>query len=245
MINGFTLKVVAITGMTCNHVANVFAAQLPQPLLLALFSLGGVTFPIMAFLLVEGFTHTSNLQKYAARLAVFACVAQVPYSLLWGAVPNVLFTLLVGLGLLWLYDHAHKGIFWLATLLVVVLTNSFDWGSIGPLMVVLFYLLRESGKVPSIIGPMGVAYLGIGLPALAEVPGLAITGDMSYLPSNTIADAGHASLVWGNVGYAGIGFTGACILLGLYNGKRGPSMKWFFYAYYPAHLLLIWLITLV
>ena len=59
MINGFTLKVVAIIGMTCNHVANVFAAQLPQPLLLALFSLGGVTFPIMAFLLVEGFTPVS------------------------------------------------------------------------------------------------------------------------------------------------------------------------------------------
>ena len=28
----------------------------------------------------------------------------------------------------------------------------------------------------------------------------------------------------------------------LYNGKRGRGLKWLFYAFYPGHLLLIWLI---
>ena len=127
-INGFALKLTAIIAMTCNHVANVFATQLPGPLLLALYSLGGLTFPIMAFLLVEGFCHTSNLRKYALRLFLFALVSQIPYSLLWGAVPNVLFTLLAGLAVLWVRKKLGDGIPSIAALLAAIaLTISFDW----------------------------------------------------------------------------------------------------------------------
>jgi hypothetical protein len=31
----------------------------------------------------------------------------------------------------------------------------------------------------------------------------------------------------------------ACVLLFAYNGKRGPSMRWFFYLFYPLHLLIL------
>ena len=34
----------------------------------------------------------------------------------------------------------------------------------------------------------------------------------------------------------------ACMLLGLYNGQRGRGGKWLFYVFYPAHLLLLWLV---
>ena len=37
--------------------------------------------PIYAFLLVEGFTHTSNFKNYVLRMAALAVVAEIPYNL--------------------------------------------------------------------------------------------------------------------------------------------------------------------
>ena len=52
-VTAFVLKVAAIVGMTCNHVANVFGSELPGGAMVALYSLGGLTFPIMAYLLCD------------------------------------------------------------------------------------------------------------------------------------------------------------------------------------------------
>lgn len=104
-VTAFALKVAAIVGMTCNHIANVFGSELPGGAMVVLYSLGGLTFPIMAYLLCEGYRHTSSVRRYAERLAVFAVVSQIPYSLLFGATGNVLITLLIGLGMLWLVDR--------------------------------------------------------------------------------------------------------------------------------------------
>lgn len=78
--------------------------------MVALYSLGGLTFPIMAYLLCEGYQHTSSVRRYAERLAVFAVVSQIPYSLLFGATGNVLITLLIGLGMLWLVDRQRQNL---------------------------------------------------------------------------------------------------------------------------------------
>lgn len=39
--------------------------------------------------------------------------------------------------------------------------------------------------------------------------------------------------------YPLVGCTLTIPLLGAYNGGRGRSMKWFFYAYYPAHIAVL------
>lgn len=163
--SAFTLKVVAIVGMTCNHVANVFAAQLPGWCVALLCTFGGLTFPIMAFLLNEGYRHTSDVRRYAVRLGAFALVSQIPYSLLWGATANVLVTLLIGLGLLWAGDHMRNRAAYGAVVVAGVAISSFcDWGIVGPIIIVLFRMLQN--RPHGIVITMLVPLLALGLPAL-------------------------------------------------------------------------------
>ena len=223
-ISSFTLKIVAIIGMTANHTCYIYYQYLPTWAVCAFLWLGGLTFPIMSFLLVEGYHHTSNVKRYAQRLLVFALISQVPYGLFLNTNLNVMFTLLICLGVLYLNDHLqNRGAFWLATAALTALSALCDWGILGPLMVLL--MQTTTGRRKRIIYPMLLPILGNGLPALVDF--VAAGFDLTLLPFAL---------------YALVGCTLAIPLLLSYNGERGRSMKWFFYAYYPAHILVLGLL---
>ncbi len=269
-ISSFSLKVAAIIGMSCNHLANVFAGSFPDALCLVLYSFGGLTFPIMAFLLVEGYRHSSDLRKYALRLGAFALVSQLPYSLLWGATPNVLWTLLLALGALRAYDEARSRggvalpLFWVILVLGYFASSGFDWGGIGLVMPLLFYILNErrfsvavvmlvplaATLMPAVEGFAALHEAGYdSLAAFVSLFDLDATTQPPFIPcangNNEILQAGLYLTLFGSVGYALVGFGLATLLLLAYNGRRGRPLKWFFYCYYPAHLALIWLAKLL
>ena len=264
-ISAFALKIVAIASMTCNHVANVFCPLIPSEAAILLYALGGLTFPIMCFLLVEGYRHTSDLRKYARRLALFALISQIPYSLLWGTTPNVMWTLLIGLGIIWAYDNLkQRWVFWLIALGAFFLTDGFDWGGIGLAMALLFHVTR--GQRRGIVLTMLVLFISLTLtPALnlcdmqhtygfsiAEELAAAFDLDPNTSPAffsysdaeNLILQSGFFTTNFAIIGYALAGFGPATLLLYAYNGHRGRPLKFLFYAFYPAHLALIWLLSL-
>lgn len=245
-ISSFSLKLAAIIGMTCNHIANIFSMQLIEPISIILYALGGTTFPIMAYLLTEGYSHTSNVRRYALRLGTFAVVAQIPYSLLWGACGNVLITLLLGLVLLYANDHIpSRPLFWAALAVVVLASAPLDWGVVGPLMVFLFHQLKERGSLGIFLTLLTPA-ASVGFQCVSNVALYAsgLSESNWIAAANTIMEAGCLTTAWGEAGYVLIGFTLAGILLSHYNGTRGPSLKWFFYAYYPLHLLVLWFLKM-
>ena len=225
-VNAFALKIAAIAGMTCNHVANVFGADMPEAPTVALYMVGGLTFPIMAYLLCEGYRHTSSVRRYAERLALFAAISQVPYSLLFGGQGNVLITLLIGLGLLRVLDCGSNALAKGAAVVGGVGLSVFcDWGIVGPLLIVLFWHLQDRPRGSALA--MTAAALGLGIPALSQA----------------VSDPTPVAL--GALGYYTIGFGAATLLILNYNGQRGRPMKWFFYGYYPAHLLALWALALL
>ncbi len=138
-LSSFALKAVAIVGMTANHAGYLFANELPFWASCVLIGLGGLTFPVMAFLLVEGYRRTSNVKRYAFRLGAFALVSQIPYGLFLDDNINVLFTLLIGLGVLYADEHVRsRGAFWAVTAAGALASLACDWGFVGVVVIVLF-----------------------------------------------------------------------------------------------------------
>ncbi len=268
-ITGFTLKLAALAGMTANHVAHVFIAQLPVFAAEALYWLGGLTFPIMAFLLVEGYRHTSSVLRYLARLLAFAALSQAPFTLLFGWTGNIFFTLAIGLAVVWIWDAAPARAAGPAALAVgLVLSLLCDWAILGPTMVFAFWRLRTHPR--GILLTMLIPFATMAIPAafgIAEAfamangggsgssaPGTELANVAGFLASfQQFSDATRMAglpLEFTNalltqvcqLGYALVGFTLATVLLLRYNGRRGRPLKWAFYAYYPVHLLVIWLV---
>ena len=186
----------------------------------------------MAFLVSEGYRHTHNVRRYAGRLFAFAAVSQVPYSLFFEPVVldlgeasfqlpctgNVMFTLLLGLAMLVAYDRMKcRPAFWALFTAGTAASVVLDWGVLGPVMILMAHVLPEPDRRTY---PTLLAVLALGLPALGGV----IQGDLASLPELL---------------YELVGGVGALCLLRAYDGSRGRSLKWFFYLYYPVHILVL------
>ena len=221
-LSAFTLKIIAIITMTCNHIAHGFADQLPIYLLVPLHVVGGLTFPIMAYLMIEGYQKTSNIKKYMLRLLIFGLVAIVPFALVFKAmVLNVLFTFLFGLICLYLRDIMKKKVlFWLCFAAIVLLTLFCDWTIVGVPMIVLFGIIKD--KKLRIVLTTVVAAVALTLLELIFGDGWGLT---------MMLDIGFSIFVLFSMPF-----------LWAYNGKKGyspKSLRYLFYIFYPAHLAVI------
>jgi len=221
-INSFWLKIIAIIGMTLNHTAHVFGRGVLGAFYLPFFAAGGLTFPIMAFLLTEGYKKTSTVKKYALRLLIFGVISLVPFYLAFGFyMLNIMFTLFLGLVLLIAYDNIKKQPVLFVLILAAVIAISFycDWNVLGISIIFLFH--RWGGN------PERNKLIKIAPPFLVIV----IVMIINNLPRD-------------NLFYFSVSL---CVLplLMLYNNERGAKgivPKYFFYGYYPLHLTVLYFI---
>lgn len=180
--------------------------------------IGRIAFPIYCFLLAEGFEHTHNQMKYAARLLPFAVVSELPFDLLFnGSVlefgyQNVFFTLFFGLlvmmGMRWAKEHMIRSPL-AGTLLNCAVAAAgmaaahfakTDYAATGVLCIVVIYVFRKK-KVWQIVAGC-IVFLW------------ELTAPLAFIP------------------------------IGFYNGRRGWNLKYFFYLIYPVHLLVLYLICM-
>lgn len=206
-INTFTLKMIAIVTMLIDHIGHVFFPELT-----VLRIIGRISFPIFAYLLVEGFFYTKNLKKYMLRLGIFALLSEIPYDLaIRGSVldvsfQNVFFTLFFSILMLWVISKMGKNFFRygvvIATVCICTLLGT-DYKIIGPLMIFVFYEYRNQTREK-------IIFISLILLLLSE--GIQLTALF------------------------------ALFLIMLHNGEQGPKLKAFFYTFYPAHLLALYLI---
>ncbi|MDP4090034.1 MAG: TraX family protein [Bacillota bacterium] len=99
------LKLLAMVTMVVDHIGYIY---FPNDMLLRI--IGRLAFPIFAYQIATGYSRTSNLKKYVLRIFLFALMTQIPFSFFnpnFKFNPyhfNVLFTFVVGIGVLCLYD---------------------------------------------------------------------------------------------------------------------------------------------
>ena len=184
---------------------------------------GRLAFPIFAFQIVEGFFHTSDFRRYALRLLVFACVSEIPFDLMYASTAfypfhqNVMFTLLLGLAAIWGLERARRERTAGAAVMV-------DYGGMGVLTVVVFYVFR--GFPLARLGQLG----GLFLLNVAFFQG-------EYLPVEAF---GHV-FEFQTQGFALL----ALAPVWLYGGEKGRGgrvLQYGSYAFYPLHMLVLYLI---
>lgn len=186
---------------------------------------GRITAPVMCWFLVQGFVHTSSRKNYAIRLLIFTLVAQIPYSLVRTDVSimaglSVIYTLLVSFLMLCVLESKLEKFPKLVIVIVLIALSIFgDWAFFAPLMVLFFYYFRDDRKRLLIFYSLASALL-----VITDVTLLIIQHYYWYQE------------LWQ------LGMFLFIPLLLLYNGEPGsrhPFHKWFFYVFYPAHLLVL------
>jgi len=239
-MDAYKLKWIAIIGMVLSHVVIAWWEIIPIPLAVPLAMAGGLTFPIMAYFVVEGYRYTSNVRRYVFRMFVFGVIS-IPFHILTFRMFafNIMFTLIVGVLCLILYDKIKiRPLFWLLFIFISLLTMvpvMFDWSVIGVIVILLFHIIRNE-KSRRIIPPI---VAGVYMTALTLF--MAWTFTHPYIEVHMATYDFELSLA--STAALG-GFIASAVLLMKFNGERGKRMKWFFYAFYPAHLAILGIVSL-
>lgn len=211
---------IAIITMLIDHIGAVFLT--PNTTSYLIFrSIGRLAFPIFVFLLVEGFYHTRDPKKYLTRLGIFALISEIPFDFafygdFYMGHQNIFFTLFLGLLLIMLMKEVE----------IKFHKNVIAINIINFLLVIAFCIMAFLLKTD-------YNFLGI----------LIITAFYLFRGNKMLLVISILLIFGTPIGSISILATLSMVFIALYNGKKGKSMKYFFYAFYPAHLLILFLIS--
>ena len=263
--SGSCLKTVAVITMLIDHIG----AGIVYPMLyngMTLFSLsfnrsvlfyrvlrgiGRTAFPLFCFLLVEGFFHTKNRKRYALNLFVFSLLSEIPFDLAlvhaneWSDTlqvaealrtnldvyiksQSVYCTLLLGFLVIWAIDTVFSQCAGIVNDRPSMQTPAYVTGALLSFLAVLAGYFAADALYTD-YSHKGVVLIVI-LYLLYRIRPLASGAGYVYI---TLFGTNE---VWSLPGF---------LLMLFYSGKRGyirGKMKYAFYAFYPVHLFLIYVV---
>lgn len=216
-MTSFIIKIIACITMVLDHIKYA----IPQTDCFITEYFGRLSYPLFAFLAVEGYVHTSNLKKYYTRLLIFAVISQIPFMLFrtlvgeWKML-NIMFTLLLGLLSITAYNKIKKEYisFPICVILIIlgkILNVDYSW--FGVATILILYIFRDNSFLKSISYTLLVV-------AYFYFSGIRVINE--------------------NIAILFISMLLPIIPIILYNGKQGKKMKYFFYWFYPIHMLIVY-----
>ena len=237
-LNSLAIRVVAMSTMLCDHIWVTLAPDIHW-----LHYIGRLAFPLFAFLLVEGFLHTSNRWNYANRLFIFAALSEIPFNLMTNGQlayighQNVLWTFWIGLLAMMVIDKVKTRvdnvvITGISTILVLYgsmyIANNLhtDYAGYGILTIIVFYTCYNL-RYEWLGQFFGLLYINVVLLAGKTLP-LNLLGTSVAFPVQSFAIL-------------------SLFFIRKYNGLQGHYNKteqYLFYVFYPLHMLILALLAL-
>ena len=257
-LSGSALKVIAVLAMVLDHlckiilqwlVANYWSGmvsggqmtlerfqQIDEFIRFRLQSIGVLAFPLFCFLLSEGFHYTRSRKRYLLSMLAFALISELPFDIaffgrlakLSGTFPfyfnyqNVFFTLFLGL----------------LTLVCLEKLSSKSAARADKIRAAVLQILCAAGfaAIAELIhcdyGMQGILYIATFYVCRKH----RIYQVLLFLLAYMAATGNQPPLC----------ILLSCLLMLLYNGKRGKlKEKYFFYIFYPAHILILYFIQLM
>lgn len=244
--SGGILKQIAVVTMLIDHITCCFMERVyveGVPLFqtakswyyldMAGRAIGRTAFPIFCFLITEGYLHTSNKFKYLGRLLLFGLISHYPFN--WIFFPGsahrhtgTMFTLALGFLSIWVIDaalthfpadrdfaHRGTGSRWLNLLIALIISLP----AVGAFCWISEYIGSDYGYG----GVMTIVILFL-LRRSRDLQAILSWAWLAFYNSYEL--------------FAIPGF----FLIRCYNGSKGKQSKYFFYIFYPAHLLVLFLI---
>jgi hypothetical protein len=226
------LKIIALLAMTLFHAADMlfplWKRHLPEAsaalLLLFCMSAGMIAMPVICFLAVEGIYHTKNWKKYLLRVSLWAVPAHIaytpaarkpfnPFAAPFIMHTSVLWTISCGIGAF--FALKYQGRLKVELMLLLLTLGLYgDWGICAAAAILCMALTRNDFKKQMLA--MSLCFsIGLVYTYIRQGPALALV-QSCFLFSIPVLKRYNGKL---------------------YNSK--PMLRFAFYWYYPAHLLVL------
>ena len=205
--------------------------------------IGRIAFPLFCFLLIHGFMHTYSRLKYAGNLLLFALLSELPFDFLFYdgidfAHQNVFWTLLIGLLMIWALEAVNqtniKMILKCAASLPVIAAGikmsmvlNTDYAWTGVLLILGLYLFRKKKGLQCTI-PFVVFFIAR---VFRNV-------ELGYYSFGIQVIRETFKLYWSIV-------ISAFMILRCNEKRYIRKGKYFFYAFYPVHISILYLIRVL
>ena len=185
--------------------------------------IGRLAFPIFAYMIANGYQHTSDPKKYFLRLALFGIGFQWFFAKMVNPqLLNIFITLALGLAAIWLADTLQKKINnrYLGQILGLIIAASIAW-------LADWLNVDYNWYSVALIYTAWLFYQRLAFMSLSWV-----VINIGYAIAN--GGAGISIQIFSLL---------ALIVIGFYNHRPGKSNRWFFYVFYPLHLGLLFLLA--
>jgi hypothetical protein len=218
------LKIIAMVAMLSDHVGKVLLPQYP-----VLQIIGRLAFPIFAFMIAEGCFYTRNKLRYFLTVFLLGAGCQVVYLITEKSLyQNILITFSLSIILIFCTEnYKNKKDKTSGVILSFTVSGAFIISILLPVIFIDQGFVIDYG-VCGVLLPFAIFYATDKLRKLLFTAGILILLTL---------DLG-GGIQW---------FSLLSIpLLALYNKKRGKyNIKPLFYVFYPAHLVVIYLISII